>query len=215
MTTKTTRRQFLKLAGATLAGMTFACGGLTYLGTLTPDPQLMQTDLGGNSKMEKILIAYASKCGSTGEVAQAIGQSLCAQGAAVEVRPVKGVTSLDGYSAVILGSAIRMGRWLPEALDFLKRNQARLSQMPTAFFTVHMQNVDDSPASQAARAAYVAPVHELVTPTVEAFFAGKIDLARLSLVDRLLSQAMQAHDQDLRDWARIRAWADKLSPTLV
>ena len=207
----TTRRQFLKLAGATLGGAAVACTGLTYLGTLTPNPKTIQTDCGGHSKMDsKILIVYASKCGSTGEVAQAIGQSLCDQGASVDVRPVKAMTSVEGYRAVLVGSAIRMGQWLPEAVDFLKKNQARLSQMPTAFFTVHMQNVDDRPESQAARAAYVAPVRQLVTPSAEAFFAGKIELARMSFFDRLLSQAMKAKDEDLRDWAKIRAWAQGL-----
>jgi menaquinone-dependent protoporphyrinogen oxidase len=210
-TRKTTRRQFLKLAGATLGGAALACGGLTYLGTLTPNLKFIQTNCGGNSKMDnKILIVYASKCGSTGEVAQAIGQSLCDKGAAVDVRPVKAVTSVDGYRAVVVGSAIRMGQWLPEAVDFLKRNQARLSQMPTALFTVHMLNVNDSPESQAARTAYVAPVRQLVTPSAEAFFAGKIELGRMSFFDRLISNAMKAKDEDLRDWDKIRGWGQSI-----
>ena len=207
----TTRRQFLKLAAVTLGGAALACSGLTYLGTLTPNPKIIQTNCAGNSKMDsKILIAYASKCGSTGEVAQAIGQSLCDKGALVDVRPVKAVTSVDGYRAILVGSAIRMGQWLPEAVDFLKKNQVRLSQMPTAFFTVHMRNVDDSPESQAARAAYVAPVRQLVAPSAEAFFAGKIELARMSLFDRLITQAIKSKEEDLRDWAKIRAWAQGL-----
>ncbi len=158
----------------------------------------------------KILIVYASKCGSTGEVAQAIGQSLCDKGATVDVRPVKTVTSVDGYRAVVVGSAIRMGQWLPEAVEFLKKNQARLSRIPTAFFTVHIQNVDDSPESQAARAAYAAPVRQLVTPSAEAFFAGKIELARMSFFDRLISQAIKAQDRDLRDWDKIRGWGQSI-----
>lgn len=211
----TTRRQFLKLAGATLGGAALACGGLTYLGTLTPGPQLVQTNCGGNAKMDnKILIAYASKCGSTGEIAQAMGHSLCDKGATVDVRPVKAVTSVNGYRAIVVGSAIRMGQWIPEAKDFVKKHQAQLSQMPTAFFTVHMLNVDDSTESQAARAQYVAPVRQLVTPSAEAFFAGKIELARMSSFDRLISNAMKAKDKDLRDWAKIRAWAQSLPATL-
>ncbi len=211
----TTRRQFLKLAGVTLGGAALACSGLTYLGTLTPNPKIIQTNCGGNSKMDsRILIAYASKCGSTGEVAQAIGQSLCDKGALVDVRPVKAVTSVDGYRAILVGSAIRMGQWLPEAVDFLKKNQARLSQMPTAFFTVHMHNVDDSSESQTARATYVAPVRQLVTPSAEAFFAGKIELARMSFFDRLITQAIKSKDEDLRDWPKIRAWAQGLPLTL-
>jgi menaquinone-dependent protoporphyrinogen IX oxidase len=77
-----------------------------------------------------------------------------------------------------------------------------------------MLNVDDSPESQAARAAYVAPVRQLVTPSAEAFFAGKIELARMSFFDRLISNAMKTKDEDLRDWAKIRAWAEGLVPAL-
>ena len=134
----------------------------------------------------KILIAYASKCGSTGEVAQAIGQSLCEKGVAADVRPVKSVTSLDGYRAVVIGSAIRFGQWLPEAVEFVKNNQARLSQIPTAFFTGHMLAVDDSEDSRKRRQAYTDPVRKILTPKAEVFFAGKIDFARLSFLERLI-----------------------------
>ncbi len=127
----------------------------------------------------KMLIAYASKCVSTGEVAQAIGQSLCEKGAVVDVRPVKSVTSGDGYRAVVIGSAIRFGQWLPEALDFVKNNQPRLSQIPTAFFTVHMLNLDDSQQSRKRRQASTDPVRKIQTPKAEVFFAVKIDFARL------------------------------------
>ena len=161
-----------------------------------------------------ILIAYATKCGSTGEVAQVIAKSLGEKGATVDVRPVKSVTSLDGYQAVVIGSAIRMGKWLPEAVAFVRQHQSRLGQIPTAFFTVHMLNVADDPKSQAAREAYVAPVHQLLTPSAEAFFAGKIELARMNLFDRLISKAMKAADQDLRDWNKIRTWAEGYYPTL-
>jgi menaquinone-dependent protoporphyrinogen oxidase len=160
----------------------------------------------------RILIAYASRCGSTGEVAQAMAEVLTAQGHAADVQVVKKVQDLTPYSAVIVGSAIRMGKWLPEAVEFITRHQARLSQLPTAFFTVHMLNVEDNPESQAARAAYVAPVHQVLTPSAEAFFAGKIELARMSLFDRLMSKAMKANDQDLRDWNKIRTWAEGLYP---
>jgi menaquinone-dependent protoporphyrinogen oxidase len=211
----TTRRQFLKLAGAALGGTALACSGLTYLGTLTPNPKTIQTNCGGKSNMDgRILIVYASKCGSTGEVAQAIGRTLCDMGATVDVRPVKAVTSVDGYHAIVVGSAIRMGQWLPEAKGFVTKHQVQLRQMPTAFFTVHMLNVDDSPESRAARATYVAPVHQLVPPSAGAFFTGKIELARMSLFDRLIASAMKAKDEDLRDWTNIGAWARGVAPTL-
>jgi menaquinone-dependent protoporphyrinogen oxidase len=160
---------------------------------------------------DAILITYATKCGSTAEIARAISESLCEKGMSVDVRPMKSVSDLNGYRAVVIGSAIRMGKWLPEALEFVARHQNRLAQMPTAAFTVHMLNTDDTPESRSAREGYVAPLHQLLSPGAEAFFAGKIDLACMSLFDRLISKAMKATDQDLRDWDKIRSWADSLT----
>ena len=85
---------------------------------------------------------------------------------------VKQFKSLDGYDGVILGSAIRMGSWLPEAKTFVEQHQAELNTIPTAIFTVHLLNLDDSPESQAARATYVAPVCEHFIPVAEVFSLG-------------------------------------------
>jgi len=163
----------------------------------------------------KVLIGYATKCGSTVEVAQAIGETLTQQGIEVDIRPMRKIKSLAGCDAVILGSAIRMGSWLGEASNFVKRHQAELQALPVAIFTVHMLNADDSPESAAARAAYTAPIHALITPAAEAFFTGKIELASMSFLDRMISNAMQAADQDLRDWEAIAGWAGQVGSVLT
>src|SRR6202171_5750832 len=141
---------------------------------------------------QPVLVTYASKAGSTVAGADAIGDVLAARGFLVTVRPVKDKPSLQGYQAVVIGSAIRMGSWLPEALAFARDNRARLSQLPTAIFTVHMLNTGDDAASRAARQAYTAPVCQLITPQAEAFFSGQIDSAKLTLLDRLLAKAANA-----------------------
>ncbi len=164
---------------------------------------------------DKILIAYASKSGSTVDVAQAIEQALSSKGAAVEVRLIKTVTSVDGFRAVIVGSGIRFGQWLPEAVEFVKSNQRLLSQLPTAFFTVHILNTDDSTESRAKREAYTEPVRKILTPKSEAFFAGRIDFSKLSFGETLLARAMSVKGQDLRDWNKIRAWAEEMYPLLA
>jgi menaquinone-dependent protoporphyrinogen oxidase len=162
-------------------------------------------------KSKKILIVYASKCGSTGEVAQAIAQTFAQRGLTTDVKLAKNVTTLDGYKAVLVGSATRMGSWLPDALDFVKTNQAHLKSIPTAYFTVHMLNTDDSEASIRAREAYTAPARAILAPQAEVFFMGKIDPKRLSLFDRLITEMVKKSTNtpigDYRDWDKIRAWA--------
>ncbi len=70
---------------------------------------------------ERILIAYASKCGSTGEVAEAIGQELSQSGALVDVCPAKDVTEISPYDAVMVGSPIFYTKWRSEATRFVER----------------------------------------------------------------------------------------------
>jgi menaquinone-dependent protoporphyrinogen oxidase len=96
----------------------------------------------------------------------------------------------------------------------VRDNRARLSQLPTAVFTVHMLNTGSGAASQSLRQAYTAPVRQLITPQAEVFFAGKMDYAKLSFVDRLVAKAAGkaslTGEGDQRDWARVRDWAQTI-----
>jgi len=163
----------------------------------------------------RILVAYATRTRSTAEVADVISEVLTARGYAVDVKPVKEKPSLDGYHGVILGSAIRMSAWLPEMLDFIRINQAKLNQIPTAIFTVHMLNTGKDNDSRAAKDAYTTPIRKLIKPVDEAFFVGKIDLAKLSFPDRVLTRLMVGEAGpkvgDFREWDDIRAWAKEVS----
>ena len=86
----------------------------------------------------KILITYATRADSTAKIAAVIGEELSKRGYVVEIVPVKNRPVVEGCAAVLIGSAIRMGNWLPEAVDFIKKNQAQLNALPTALFTVHI-----------------------------------------------------------------------------
>jgi menaquinone-dependent protoporphyrinogen oxidase len=163
---------------------------------------------------KKILVAYASKSGTTGEIAQAIGKSLSDRGANVSVQSVNSVASLDGYHAVVIGSGIRMGHWLPEAEEFVRKHESQLKQLPIAFFTVHLLHLDDGESSRAQRQAYTQAVRQILTPKTEVFFSGRLEFARLTIFERWISNSMKAQEQDLRDWKKIHAWAEGLSSTL-
>jgi menaquinone-dependent protoporphyrinogen oxidase len=210
-TNKMSRRRFLWTAGGVMAASMLACGGsLALVATPTPALDYGTSNCGKDSTMSKILVLYASRYGSTAEVAQAIAEELCSCGHAAEVRDVEAGADLTAYDAVIVGSAIRMGRWLPAATAFVQKHQATLRSMPTAFFTVHMLATDDGSASREARAAYTATERGLVQPAAEAFFAGKIDPKQLNLVEKLMFKATGAQGGDLRNWEAIRGWAGEV-----
>ena len=190
MKSELNRRGFLGLAAAGLGTVTLGSSGLA-----------------APNMNPRVLVAYATRCGSTLEVAQTVAQDLRGRGYAADVRAADKVSGLSGYEAVVLGSAVRFGRWLPEAVEFVRRRQAELQRLPTAFFTVHGQNLGADEVSRKNRLAYIDPVRAMLRPGVEAFFAGKLDSSRLSFGARMLCKLMKARDCDLRDWPVIHAWA--------
>jgi menaquinone-dependent protoporphyrinogen oxidase len=166
----------------------------------------------------KILVTFASRCGSTAGVAEAIGTTLVESGAEVDVSPMHDVIDLTPYGAVVAGSAIQEHRWLPEAMTFVQTHQAELNRKPFAAFLVcmtmalkneqwrHQANVED----------WLAPVRALVRPMSEGLFAGALDISHVpSFSDRLKFRISVWSgvwtEGDHRDWDAIRAWTRELA----
>jgi menaquinone-dependent protoporphyrinogen oxidase len=209
---KFTRRDFLKISGITLGGSILTCLGLNYLASrfLAVDTGKLDTPeftYGTENPMSKsVLIAYATYAGSTMEVASAIGEELGARGHRVDVKPISETLQVNDYQAVIIGSAVQYGAWLSDAIEFVKNNKETLATKRVVLLTVHIQNLEDDPTSTAARLAYLDGIRPLVQAEEEVFFAGKFDkLGAALLLPKLVAWAMP--DMDLRDWTKIRAWA--------
>jgi menaquinone-dependent protoporphyrinogen oxidase len=170
---------------------------------------------------DTILVTYASRAGSTAGVAEAIGKTLAASGAQVEVRAMQDVKDLAAYRAVVAGSAIQGGRWLQEAMHFTQTHRATLAQKPFAAFLVCMTLA--MPSAEKYRthvATWLEPVRALVKPVSEGLFAGALDISKVSSFrDRLkfrLSVAFGVWTEgDHRDWNAICAWAADLTPILA
>lgn len=169
----------------------------------------------------KILVAYASRTGSTAEVAQAIGKTLAERGAPVDVLAMNDVQDLTPYSAVVAGSAIRKSKWLPEAAQFIETHRAELAQKRFAEFTVCITlAMSNTEQYRSAVAKWVAPVRALVTPLSEGFFAGMLDFKKLPInLDTLLFRVAVLFSvfprEDRRDWNAVRAWAESIRPLLL
>ncbi|RPJ48383.1 MAG: flavodoxin [Chloroflexi bacterium] len=202
------RRGFLRKGCLTAAavGLT-VCGGAALAATYQPNIDFPTISSGDDTVNNRTLIAYASKAGSTAEIAAKIGETITKQGQAVDVLPVAKVTDLSLYSAVILGSAIRVGQLLPEAMKFLQANQAALAQKKFSAFIVCMTLKDDTEANRQTVSAYLDPVRALVKPASEGLFAGVMDLGKLPLFERLMIKMMKAPEGDFRKWDAIQAWA--------
>jgi len=207
-----TRREFIKAAAILGAGAAALCvtgcagnqdGGDEAVAT----PSSVYE--GGAEMGARALVGYATRTGSTVGVAEAIGETLAARGFDVDVKPLRERPALDGYDAVVLGSAVNGGAWLPEALAYVEANRDALGAVPTAAFCVHSMNLDDDAKSRAKRLAYLDGVRKLVRPSDEGFFAGVGPTAEdSSLIARWAFRAFGGGvEGDARDFDAIRAWA--------
>ncbi len=213
-----TRRRFLAAAGITAGTATLGLAGVPTPGE--PSVVLPTTTFGGTTMSSKILVAYASRAGSTAGVAEAIGRTLAESGAQVDVRPMREVEDLSAYRAVVAGSAIQGGKWLPEAMQFLQSYRVALAQRPFAAFLVCITLGMPGDKYRDGVAKWLDPVRALVPPVREGLFAGALDVGKAPLsFDGLLLRAAVGVGAlphgDHRDWGAIRAWATDLKPLLA
>jgi menaquinone-dependent protoporphyrinogen oxidase len=162
-----------------------------------------------------VLVGYATRYGSTQEVAEAVTATLRECGLAVDIQPMREVRSLAGYSAVVLGAPLYMFRWHKDARRFLSRHREALIERPVAVFALGpVHDPYDEKEWQDSRAQLDKELAKFpwFTPVALEMFGGKFDPAKLRFPINLL--AGQEPASDVRDWTAIRAWARNLAAQL-
>jgi len=162
--------------------------------------------------MTTVLVTYATKAGSTIGVAEQIARALRSDGFTVTLHKIEKDLDPTPYDAVVIGSAIRVGSWLPPAVNFVEQHASVLANRPVAFFSVCMTLHEDTPEHRDEVYGYTAPVRQMLTPQAEGFFAGSMDYGLLSFPVRMLIKRIGVPEGDYRDWNTIDMWARALKP---
>jgi menaquinone-dependent protoporphyrinogen oxidase len=165
---------------------------------------------------KRILVTFATRYGSTQEVAETIAAMLRDNKFDVDLQTMRSVEALENYDAVVLGAPLYIGKWHKQAHSFLLRFREALVQRSVAIFALgplsseagEMKGTRHQLDKELAKYPWLKPV------ALE-LFVGKYDPAKLRLTDKLLTMPPASPlygkpASDNRNWAAIRSWAGEL-----
>jgi len=163
-------------------------------------------------RVTKVLVAYASKNGSTAEIAEAIAQTLRQAGSSADCAEAGEVTSLEPYDAVVLGSAVYIKRWRADAKRFLRKYATQLAQRPFWVFS-------SGPAGEPKRdpnPTWLEPPKivervEQLGARGHVVFGGRLPTDPRSPTARAMVKNCPPEFRDRRDWDEINAWAASIA----
>jgi menaquinone-dependent protoporphyrinogen oxidase len=157
----------------------------------------------------KTLVAYASKHGSTQEVAEEVARNLRDSGLDVDVRPASSVDDVAAYGAVVIGGALYMGHWHRDARRLLNRLSEELRERPVFVFGMGPMDLEQKSVEGARKQVdhALAKVPD-VQPVSVAIFGGVVHPDDLHFPFNHMPEA------DARDPEAIRAWSDDVAAVL-
>ncbi|MGD0476871.1 MAG: flavodoxin domain-containing protein [Nitrososphaerales archaeon] len=173
----------------------------------------------------KVLVAYASKTGSTKGIAEFIGEKLREHGIQNDVQEVGSVGNAGDYDAFVIGSAVYMFHWVKEAKQFVSRNRALLARRPVWLFSsgpIGPQTKDSKghDLRDVSGPKEIDELREAAKPRDHRVFFGALFGDRLGgtigLTYKLMrrSKAVRESEGDYRDWKDIEAWAIGIAEAL-
>lgn len=169
----------------------------------------------------RVLVAYASRTGSTKGIAEFIGDKLQKSGIQAEVKDVVTVGDVSGYDAFVIGSAVYMYHWLKEARQFVKKNSAALAARPVWIFSSGptRRKPTDSKGRDLKETSGPKEIDELrksLDPRDHRVFFGAFYADRIKGAMGFFARATPKEDQgDFRNWGEIEAWADTIAKALM
>ena len=155
---------------------------------------------------KSILVAYATRYGSTEETALAVAHILRELEYATDLVLFPQVRSIETYNAVVMGAPLQMFKWHGDAHHFLKRFRQTLPRLPVAVFALGpLHRVETEMQDARAQLDKELAKHAWFQPRTIEMFVGRLDPTKLHFPLSLFAKKMPASDE--MDWDAIRAWA--------
>ena len=164
----------------------------------------------------RVLVGYASRFGSTRDIATRIADAIRKGGSDVDLRSVDDIAAVDQYDAVVFGSGVYDGSWPPDATALVRRHAAVLGRKPLWVFSVGSFG-DSHPVVGGLikkEPREIGEFEHALHPRDYRVFAGVIDLDHWPPWGRLLFKALGGHAGDNRQWPDIDAWAETIARAL-
>jgi menaquinone-dependent protoporphyrinogen oxidase len=171
----------------------------------------------------RALVAYGSANGSTKEIAEVLAASIAESGPDVDFRSVEDVATLSGYQAVVLGSAIHNGRWLPEVHEFCRDQRLSLRHRDVWLFSVGAVGATTSAYGRRSSGflrrmrrepSTVLELRRNFEPRDHRTFAGVLDAEQWGRLASLNFRLLGGTWGDHRDWDDVRGWAASIGAAL-
>lgn len=165
----------------------------------------------------QVLVAYATKYGATAEIAEKIGEVLRQADLRTDVLPVDKVSDLTPYQAVVLGSAVYIGKWRKEAVNFLKANEKLLAERPVWLFSSGPTGEGD-PEELLSGWRFpegLQTITDRIQPREIAVFHGEVDTEKLNFIEKWMVKNVKSPIGDFRDWETITSWATAIAEELA
>lgn len=165
--------------------------------------------------MTRVLVAYASKRGSTAEIAEAVADTLRLAGLEVDCRMAGDVGALGGYDAVVLGSAVYMKRWRGDAKHFLRDHAEELSRTPFwVFSSGPVGDPSEGPDPEWLEPPRIIDRAKQLGVREHVVFGGRIPAEPRGPIERAMAKNTPEEYRDMRDWEQIRSWASGIASGL-
>jgi len=168
----------------------------------------------------KILVAHASKYGTTEGIAEFIGEKLRKGGFSVDVSDVSSAAGLSGYDAYVVGSALFMGHWMKEAKEFVSKNRSILASRPIWILSsgptgTKLTDKKGRDLREVSGPSELDDLQSWVYACDHKVFFGAFFADRLKGTAALFARMIPEEDQgDFRNWPEIAAWAITISSAL-